>query len=313
MRVGVRVFGVSAVPLSPLRPLLARLTDLKRVRTPDGNRESLSTRAFRRAWAALARGDDPARVARRETAAALVAVELAGVDAAVLSQAGLSDDQTLGVFRKALAVAAAPVGADLHGRLAAVLPDLLAPPAAPCPAAFVDRLVHQPRAGATHPTKPRLILEPAESHADHCLTVAVFAVVLGPWAGDTEHGAAFLAGLSHHLHNAVLPDAGFAGEELLGEHLAPIMHKLTAAALAELPTAVADEVRAARELLPAPDSPAAKCFHAADVLDRVLEMVHYDRVAQFRVAYALADLELVHPGPLQVFQNEVLLAAGVPS
>ena len=29
----------------------------------------------------------------------------------------------------------------------------------------------------------------------------------------------FLSGLAHHLHNATLPDSGFAGEILLGEHL----------------------------------------------------------------------------------------------
>ena len=37
------------------------------------------------------------------------------------------------------------------------------------------------------------------------------------------------------------------------------------------------------------------------MLDRVLEMVHYDRVARFRVGQALGDLELVHAGPLRVF------------
>ena len=119
--------------------------------------------------------------------------------------------------------------------------------------------------------------------------------------------------MSHHLHNAALPDGGFAGEELLGEHLLPVMQTLTAAALAELPPPLAGQVRAARELLPYPDSPAAKCFHAADVLDRVLEMAHFDRVARFRVGTALDDLELVHPGPLRAFQMDVLTAAGVPA
>ena len=301
-----------AVPLSPLRPLLARLTDLKRVRTPDSGGESLAATGFRRAWAALVAGEEPRAVALRETALAVAATELAGIDADVLRAGGLTVEAALAVQQKALAVAAMQVEpllvAELHSALESVSPAL-----GGAQPAFVDRLARQPRAGATHPTKQRLILEPPESHADHCYSTAVMAVLVGPWAGDSGYGRAFVCALSHHLHNAALPDAGFAGEALLGQHLEPVMARFTEVALHQLPADLARAVREARELLPYPDSAAAKAFHAADVLDRVLEMVHYDRVAQFRTQQALGDLELVHAGPLRAFQNEVLTAAGVPA
>ena len=301
-----------AVPLSPLRPLLARLTDLKRVRTPDYGRESLASIGFRRAWAALVAGEQPRQVALRETALAVAATELAGIDADVLRAAGLTVEESLAIQQKALAVAATHVSpllvAELHAALEEVSPAL-----GGSQPAFVERLANQPRAGATHPTRPRLILEPPESHADHCYSTAVMAVLLGPWAHDSDYGRAFVCALSHHLHNAALPDAGFAGEALLGEFLTPVMAKFTDVALQQLPAGLAGRVRDAHGLLPYPDSPAARAFHAADVLDRVLEMVHYDRVAQFRTQQALGDLELVHAGPLRAFQNEVLTAAGVPA
>ena len=62
------------------------------------------------------------------------------------------------------------------------------------------------------------MLEPPEGHGDHCLVVAVLAAVLAPRYG-ADPARPFLAGMAHHLHNAALPDSGFAGEMLLGEHL----------------------------------------------------------------------------------------------
>ncbi len=121
----------------------------------------------------------------------------------------------------------------------------------------------------------------------------------------------FLAGLSHHFHNAYLPDSGFAGEELLGARLAPIMARFTAQAMAQLPDPLAARVADARTVLDHADSPEARAFHAADVLDRVLQMEHYAQVSAFELRQALDDLELVHAGPLQAFQNAVLAEAGL--
>jgi 5'-deoxynucleotidase YfbR-like HD superfamily hydrolase len=296
--------------LAPLRPLLARLQDLKRVRTADAPARSLADRWFARAWGDLAAGADPAAVARRETAAAAAAVELAGIDPGVLRRGGLDDRAIEDVFRAAVRRAAPDPEAE--ARLAAAVPDLVRglgrhDRTAP---GFTVRLKDQPRAGATHPTKPRLVLDPPESHAAHCYVVAVSAALLaGPYGADPT--APFLAGLGHHLHNARLPDAGFAGEELLGEHLRPLADRFAAEALDELPPALADRVTAALERTRTPDEPEGKAFHAADVLDRVLWMEGYEKAAAFRLAYAMDDLELVHPGPTQAFLNEVLTAAGV--
>ncbi len=75
---------------------------------------------------------------------------------------------------------------------------------------FVPLLAAQPRAGATRPGHPRVILEPAENHAEHCAVVAVNGVLAAGVFGADPAGP-FLTGLAHHLHNAYLPDAGDAG------------------------------------------------------------------------------------------------------
>ena len=298
--------------LANLRPLLTRLQDLKRVRTPGTAPRSLAEAGFLRAWGQLNAGVAPAGVARKECARAVAAVELAGIDAAVLSDAGLSPAQVEGVYARAIRAGGAALPATALDALLGAVPDLVRESAAEgsqAPREFA-RLAGQPRAGATHPTKPRLMLDPPESHADHCYVVAASATLLALTDG-VDPAAPFLAGLGHHLHNVWLPDGGFAGEELLGEHLQPVMVTLTARALGLLTPTLAAQVRAAFELLPAPDSPAAQAFHAADVLDRVLWMGVYESAATFRLARAMDDLELVHPGPTQAFLNGVLAAAGV--
>ena len=57
--------------------------------------------------------------------------------------------------------------------------------------------------------------------------------------------------------------------------------------------------------------PEAQAFHAADVLDRVLQVHHHARAAAFTASQALDDLELVHEGPVQAFHDEVLQAGGL--
>ena len=300
-----------SLPLAALRPLLGRLSDLKRVRVGSA---SVATTAFGRAWVALAGGAAPAVVARREAAAALAAVELSAITPGVLRLGGVSAERVGEVFAGAVRRAGAALPAELREALAACALEAHTPPDGPTAAIpFLAGLANQPRAGATHPTRQRLILEPAESHADHCYGVAVLGTLLTSHYGG-DPAVPFLAGLAHHLHNAVLPDGGFAAEELLAADYPQIVATLTAAALAELPLSLADQVRAALEqCLPAPDAAEAKCFHAADVIDRVLEAVHADRVAQFRLATAVDELELVHAGPFKAFQLETLHAAGVLS
>ena len=58
--------------------------------------------------------------------------------------------------------------------------------------AFAEALIRQPRAGATCPGKPRIVLEPPEGHGDHCMIVAVLACLVAPRFG-ADPGQAFLA------------------------------------------------------------------------------------------------------------------------
>ena len=311
--------------LVALRPLLTELNDLKRVRAalsdPSG---TLAADRFRGAWAALIEGHDPAAVAYSEAAAAVAAARLAGIDARVLADAGLSDGAAAEVLRRSIAQWNEVLPDPLPTALANAASDLPLADAAtadrladlydgddPHPfAEILDRLADAPRAGATRPGSARLILTPEESHADHCSLVAAYAVLLSPFY-EADAATVFLASLSHHFHNAFLPDAGFTGEELLQQHLGPVMTAFTDRCLAELPGPLADEVREARGCLPDAATPEGRCFHAADVLDRVLQMDHFDRAAKFTTRQALVDLDLVHPGPVQEFHLEVLRGAGL--
>src|SRR4051794_28973907 len=293
--------------LSGLVPLAAELCDLKRIRDASSP-DSVASRLFRRAWGALAAGQSPPEVALRTTAHALAAVRLGGVDRVVLEGAGLSGPEAEAVLRRSLDEVAAPIEpwfvSALRGSLAGTLDGREAP-------AFAEALIRQPRAGATCPGKPRIVLEPPEGHGDHCLVVAVLACVLAP-RYSANPMTAFLAGMAHHLHNAFLPDSGFAGEVLLGEHLQPVMQRLFARELATLPAPLAGETRAALDLIADAEDPVGRAFHAADVIDRVLQMRHYEQVAQFTTTQALEEMNLVHAGPTQAFHMAVLREAGLP-
>ncbi|CAL9610606.1 hypothetical protein SUDANB58_05627 [Streptomyces sp. enrichment culture] len=289
-------------------PLLREIGDLKRVRTAGGGGASMAERAFRRSWAELVRGGDPGRVAVRECAAAVAGARLAGVDGPVLRRCGLTADEAVAVLERSLARHADRMDPVTSGLLREALPDLVEEPYEGPGPGFAAVLCSQPRAGATCPGRPRLMVEPPESHGDHCWAVAVYGVLLAEAFGAAP-GDVFLLGLAHHLHNSVLPDAGFAGEELLGEHLPAVLARLTRQALDELPAALAacvEPLLAARE---GADTPVARAFHAADVLDRVLQVRHHARAAAFTAEQALEDLDLVHPCAVSGFHRAVLDAA----
>ena len=297
---GSHIGGVGA-----FTPLAAELGDLKRIHDASSP-DSLAVRAFRRAWARLAAGEDARVVGLSTTAAALAATRLGGLDWAVLESVGVADP--LAVLTRSLDEVCGPVVQPMRLELR----HALARPAALGPApAFAEALIRQPRAGATCPGKPRLVLEPPENHGDHCLVVAVLGTVLaGHYAADPA--TVFVAGMAHHLHNAALPDSGFAGEILLGDALAPVMRRLFDRELATLPAPVGATVRAALATIGDAETPEGRAFNAADVMDRVLQMRQYDRVASFTTAQALDDLELVHAGPIQAFHQAVLAEAGLP-
>lgn len=272
---------------------LGELIDLKRV---DHGGVSFSARAFTRAWGAICAQVPPGEVAARETALAMAATKLGAIDRSVLLDAGLTDVEAGQVLRDAAVDAGAP------GDVADALLDGDVGPSAGVPP-FTAALMGQPRAGVTAPGLPRLVLTPTESHADHCWAVAVIGALL---AEPEDRAQVFVCGLAHHLHNAFLPDAGFAGEMALGERLDGIVHRFTARAIAQVPPPVEGCVRDGMRLIGHAEDEAARAFNAADVLDRVLELRWHERAAAFRLPVALDEYEVVHEGPLQAFGLGVL-------
>ncbi|WP_199185809.1 HD domain-containing protein [Streptomyces carminius] len=305
----------AVVPRRALRaaaPLFRELGDLKRVRTA-GCAGSVAERSFLRAWTALARGADPGEVAAAECAAAVAGARLAGVDGPVLRRCGLGEREAADVLRRSVETHRGRLEPRTLDRLAEALPGLVAEPSGPSGAdgapRFARALCAQPRAGATCPGRPRLMAEPAESHGDHCWATAVCAALLADAFG-ADPADAFLLGLAHHLHNAVLPDAGFAGEELLGEYLPGITARLTDRELAGLPPSLAARLTALLDAREETARPASRAFQAADVLDRVLQTHHHARAAAFTAEQALGEMRLVHDSPVADFHHAVLAAAG---
>ncbi len=309
MRSGVGRLTPPRGGVSELIPLAVALGDLKRIRD-ESSPDSLASRAFRRAWAQLIEGQSPGDVALAITVDAVAATRLGGIDAGVLQQVGVGPDAAAHVLMRAFDEAGMGLAPQLR---AALLVQLGRGTAGGTEIPhFAECLLRQPRAGATAPGLPRIILEPPENHGDHCLVVAVLGVALSGVYG-ADPAAVFLAGLAHHLHNATLPDSGFAGEVLLGDELLPLIRRLFERELASLGEhPIIAPLRAALAVIGDADTPEGRAFNAADVIDRVLQMRHYDRVAAFTIHQALDDLDLVHAGPLQAFHQDVLRKAGLP-
>ena len=246
--------------LAGLLGLFRELNNLKRIRDA-GQPGSWAERAFVRGWGRLVAGENLGTVARSETARAVAATLLAGIDAETLIAGGVAANVRVEIFQKAFDTAAHALA---PGFASLLRETLTADPAAPAPVpAFVLRLAGQPRAGATRPGHPRVVLEPAENHAEHCAVVA-FNGVLAAGVFGADPAVPFLTGLSHHLHNARLPDAGDAGDVLLGEYLRPLMETFRAMALEELPATLRGPVRDGLEAVYRADYPEAKAFQAAE-------------------------------------------------
>jgi 5'-deoxynucleotidase YfbR-like HD superfamily hydrolase len=306
----------AAARLAAMAGLLGELGDLKRIRAA-GLVGSWAQHAFVRAWTALASGEEPTHVTDRECAAALAGVRLAPVDGSTLIRCGLTATQACAVLGDALD----EVGDVLHPAVAqrarAALAATTAHDLAVSPILrfvtaprFVMALCEQPRAGATAPGRARVIVEPVENHAEHCWAVAVYGALLAP-DFCADHSSVFLLGLAHHVHNAVLPDAGFRGETLLGEFLEPTLRRLTRSQLSQLPAALGERLEGLLALRTDADTGIGRAFHAADVLDRVLQVHHHARAAAFTAEQALVDLKLVHDSPVSGYQHSVLEAAGL--
>ncbi len=291
-----------------LRGLFEELSDLKRVRSA-GRQGSIATRGFAGAWSRLVALDDPRDVMLRTVSKALVAARLGDLDGEKLRELGLAPDAALTVLRRGFD----EVAAATDERLREALRDAIAvePAGTSVAPGFVALLAAQPRAGATCPGRPRLILEPPENHAEHCWAVAVFGALLAPtYAADPV--TVFLAGLAHHLHNALMPDSGFTGEVLLGDHLVDVCDHATRRALDQLPDALRARIESARTILADAETPEGRAFHAADVVDRVMQIDQHLRGASVTMAVVLDEMGLVHDGPVKAFHEIVLAEMGLP-
>ncbi|WP_298959574.1 hypothetical protein [uncultured Methylobacterium sp.] len=301
--------GSPAAAPAPLRALLVELNDLKRVRSA-GRRGSIAERLFLQGWSALVGGADPEELALDITATALAAARLGDIDAAFLAAAGLSPDEAVGVLQAGFDAVAGDLDPALAGRLRDRLASRGERPSGPVPG-FAAMQAEQPRAGVTCPGRPRIVLEPPENHAEHCLMVAVYGVVLSPFYG-ADPGTVFVAAMAHHLHNALMPDAGFTGEMLLGPHLDAVIARTAAMALAELEPGPRATVESARRILPDDATAEGRAFHAADVVDRVLQIAQHLRAASLTMDTVLGEMALVHDGPVKGFHDRVLAAMHLP-
>ncbi len=282
------------------------LCELKRLHD-QSTTDSVAERFFRRSWQRICAGVAPADLWMPVVADALVATRLAGIDSAMLQALDVADGDRLDILRRSFDDAVAGLSPE---RMSVVRASIGMPGDHATAPDFVDALIRQPRAGATSPSKPRLALEPAESHGDHCLVVAVLGALIALHDG-ADPGPVFIAGLAHHLHNAMLPDTGFAGEVMLGTCLGPIMRMGFARELGKLAHGARGHVAGALSLIAGVDTAEGRAFNAADVIDRVLQAHHHARAAAFTADQALDDLELVHEGPLQAFQLRVLAVLGL--
>ena len=170
--------------------------------------------------------------------------------------------------------------------------------------------ISQPRAGVTCPDKPRVVLQPTESHGDHCIMVAVYAYLLSPFY-DSDPIDAFTIGLFHHLHNCILPDSGFAGECILGNCLNRVIDSARATTASVLSVSTKTKLDRLFKEIEQTSSPVAKAFHAADCIDRVLQLQYYEKAHGFSVSDAIEKLNLIHDGPAKTFQMQTLQSCGL--
>ena len=301
----------SLSPAAPvaLRELLVELGDLKRVRSA-GRDGSIAERLFAQGWGALVGGALPDEVALRITATALAAARLCDLDSTFLTAVGLDARRASDVLCAGFDAVAGAVEEPFRSKLRDQFRRHDALPVGLVPS-FVGALAQQPRAGVTCPGKPRILLEPPENHAEHCLMVAVYGVVLSPFY-RADPTTVFLASMAHHFHNAAMPDAGFTGEMLLGDRLWPIVDRTAQWALDELDPDLRETVRRARAVLADDATAEGRAFHAADSIDRVLQIAQHLRAASLTMDTVLGEMELVHSGPVKAFQDRVLKDMRIP-
>ena len=303
-----------------LTPLLRMLNGLKRIRTAQTGSRSLVDEIFERSWRGLHLGRDATACADRAAGSMLAGTRLSGLEGSCLVDLGINPEAATAVAEHAIRDAGTMIDPELLEAFLERAADLLDPcdtqlarkPGRPDVPDFVEMLIRQPRAGATHPVGGRKILEPTETHGDHCAMVAVYAVLLSPLFG-ADRGTVFLTGLAHHLFNAAVPDIGFAGDRVLAalELDRAVTRNAFDQALAQLDKPLEAQAREALSHTRRTDTPEAWCFHAADVLDRTIEMAWHAESSSFTLREAMHDFNIVHEAPEQQLQRRVLEAADI--
>lgn len=295
--------------LSPdLLPLLRELGDLKRIRSA-GRDGSIATRLFEAAWSAWLAGEAMDEIAMRAMAQGLAATRLGDLDHPKLQQLGLSDAECDTVLKGAVAEVAGTLDSGFVKALDQVLDHPL--PVANNLPEPIALLRDQPRAGVTGPGKPRVMLQPEENHAEHSFIVALYAGLLAPFY-DADPARAFWHGMIHHLHSAAMPDAGYSGEILLGDRLDAVIERSREIALDMLSSGPADICRDHLRVIADDAEASARAFHAADVIDRVLEIEQHLKRSGVTMGLVLDDYGLVHDGPVKPFHDRVLAEVGLP-
>lgn len=292
--------------LASVIPLFWEIGNLKRV-TPANLNVSFAANLFLQSWRSVAGGANVREVAIKVAADAVAAAQLGAINASILRGAELNEKEIQTILERSFDMSSASIEMNLREELRAALTREFGAGESDAPP-FAEKLARQPRSGATKPGAPRLVFDAPENHAEHVITVAIYAVLLAPFF-NADIATVFLAALGHHFHNADLPDAGFAGEELLGEFLPVIFNRLRESCLRGLPADLHEPIRETFILIENAESNEARAFHAADVIDRVLQMRHHAEANEFNLKYALEDLELVHTGAVQSFHYDVLRAA----
>ncbi len=300
-------FGVHAAEnLAASVPLFREINNLKRIRGA-ASTDSVAAKLFKKAWSRVNGGAVVRTVALEIAKDAVIGANLGAIDRETLQTADLNETEIETILYRAFDVAAAPVETSLRDELRRQIATLRKTIEFEVPP-FVELLARQPRSGATKVGAPKLVFDAPENHGEHSIIVSVYACLLAPrFAADIE--TVFLAALAHHFHNAYLPDSGFAGEESLGEFLPAIFDALRRKCLAQIPENLHEKIRHSLKIIETADAPEAKAFHAADVIDRVLQMRQHAEANEFTLKYAMEEAELVHAGAIQEFHYEVLRAA----
>lgn len=298
-------FGLVAHQLDFLR----ELNDVKRLYDHNFGNYSFTSKIFHGATKPLSTNDP----LQEDVWSALVicAARLGAMTPNVLLDVGINRDSIVEIFRNSINLHRSLPSALLNSLLDACVDVEKTFNKSDKPVAkWVERLTQTPRAGATCPGKPRIVIEPPEMHSDHCVMVATYGFILADAFGANRQDV-WLIGLCHHLHNAYLPDAGFTGEMLLGNHLGNIIQQQRLRVLNTFTPFYKVKIHYLFEEVNDIESALFKAFTAADTIDRIVQMEYYERSACFKAINALSDFNLVHEGAAQDFQHVLLDSIGI--